>query len=74
LSLPGDVADPSTTPRQTEHPRVLKVYQTADQGPARKINYNIVITSVSILSALAVGAIAAATLLTEGGRLAPRIC
>jgi high-affinity nickel-transport protein len=53
---------------------MLKVYQTADQGPARKINYNIVITSVSILSALAVGAIAAATLLTEGGRLAPRIC
>jgi len=44
---------------------MLKVYQTADQGPARKINYNIVITGVSILSALAVGAIAAATLLTE---------
>src|SRR5215217_5001445 len=25
LSLPGDVADPSTTPRQTEHPRVHQV-------------------------------------------------
>src|SRR5215217_5034123 len=28
LSLPGGGADPSTTPRQTEHPRVHKVCST----------------------------------------------
>ena len=44
---------------------MLKMYQTANHDPARKINYNIVITSVSILSGLTVALIAAATLLTE---------
>src|SRR5215218_3156966 len=32
LSLPGDVADPSTTPRQTEYPRVHRVCSTSDSG------------------------------------------
>ncbi len=44
---------------------MLKMYETANDNPARKINFNLLITGVSILSALTVGTLAAATLLTE---------
>ncbi|MET1005723.1 MAG: hypothetical protein ABWX96_09255 [Propionibacteriaceae bacterium] len=44
---------------------MLKLYETANENPARKINFNLLITGVSILSALTVGVIATATLLTE---------
>jgi high-affinity nickel-transport protein len=44
---------------------MLKMYETANDNPARKINFNLLITGVSILSALIVGTLAAATLLTE---------
>ena len=44
---------------------MLRLYQSANIDPARKINYNLLITGVSILSALLVGLIAAASLLTE---------
>ncbi len=51
---------------------MLRLYQTADEHPARKVNYNLLITGVSIVSALLVGLIAAATLLTSAGvRIAP---
>ncbi len=54
---------------------MLKMYTNAQESPARKINYNLLITGVGIVSALVVGTIAAATLLTEeagleGGLLA----
>ena len=44
---------------------MLKMYETANDDPARKINFNLVITGVSIISALTVGLLATATLLTE---------
>jgi nickel/cobalt transporter (NiCoT) family protein len=44
---------------------MLKLYSAAEQDPVRKINYNLVITGVSIVSGLLVGTLAAATLLTE---------
>ena len=48
---------------------MLKMYTSAQDDPARKINYNLVITGVGIVSGLLVGTIAAATLLTEQGGL-----
>ncbi len=52
---------------------MLKLYETAGTNPARKVTFNLVITGVSILSALLVGVIAVSTLLTEvaGLRFAP---
>jgi nickel/cobalt transporter (NiCoT) family protein len=44
---------------------MLKMYTHAQENPARKINYNLLITGVGIVSALIVGTLAAATLLTE---------
>ncbi len=44
---------------------MLRLYRTAEEDPARKIDDNLLITGVSILSGLAVGAIASATLATE---------
>jgi high-affinity nickel-transport protein len=44
---------------------MLRLYRTAEEDPARKIDYNLLITGVSILSGLLVAAMAAATLLTE---------
>ena len=44
---------------------MLRMYQTANENPARKINYNLLITGVSILSAFAVGTIALSTILSE---------
>src|SRR4051794_14133734 len=44
---------------------MLRLYRNADVDPRRKINYNLLITGVSILSGLVVGAIAVSTLLTE---------
>ncbi len=51
---------------------MLKMYQTANDNPARKVNYNLLITGVSIFSAFAVGTIAISTILSEvaGVRLA----
>ena len=44
---------------------MLRLYRSADEDPARKIDYNLLITGVSIGSGLLVGAVAVATLLTE---------
>jgi high-affinity nickel-transport protein len=44
---------------------MLRLYRTAEQDPRRKIDYNLLITGVSILSGLLVAAIALSTLLTE---------
>lgn len=44
---------------------MLRLYRSADDDPARKIDYNLLITGVSIASGLLVGAIAVSTLLTE---------
>ncbi len=48
---------------------MLKLYTRAQDDPARKINYNLLITGVGIGSAVVVGVIATATLLTEGAGL-----
>jgi high-affinity nickel-transport protein len=52
---------------------MLKLYETADDDPIRKVRFNLLITGVSIVSALTVGVIAGATLLSEvaGVELAP---
>jgi high-affinity nickel-transport protein len=44
---------------------MLTMYRSAQQDPARKINYNLLITGVGIVCGLVVGGLAAATLLTE---------
>lgn len=44
---------------------MLRLYRAAEQDPRRKIDYNLLITGVSILSGLLVAAVALATLLTE---------
>ncbi|MGQ7296733.1 HoxN/HupN/NixA family nickel/cobalt transporter [Quadrisphaera sp. KR29] len=44
---------------------MLRMYSAADQDPARRITYNLVITGVGIASGLLVGALAAASLLSE---------
>lgn len=44
---------------------MLRMYTSAHEDPKRKINYNLLVTGVGIVSGLVVGAIAAATLLSE---------
>jgi len=44
---------------------MLRMYESSQADPVRKITYNLVITGVSICSALLVGLIAVATLLSE---------
>lgn len=46
---------------------MLKMYTAAHTDPRRKINYNLLVTGVSILSGLVVGVIAIATLLGYSG-------
>jgi high-affinity nickel-transport protein len=46
---------------------MLRMYSTAHEDPKRKINYNLLITGIGIVSGLIVGTIAVATLLTEQG-------
>jgi len=44
---------------------MLKMYTAAQENPSRKINYNLLVTGVGIISGLLVGAIAVSTVLTE---------
>jgi high-affinity nickel-transport protein len=44
---------------------MLKMYTAATEDPSRKINYNLLVTGVGIVSGVIVGAIAFATLFTE---------
>jgi high-affinity nickel-transport protein len=44
---------------------MLKMYTAAQDDPARKIGYNLLVTGVGIVSGLVVAVLAAATLLTE---------
>ena len=44
---------------------MLKLYESAHDDPARKLNFNLIITGVGIISALTVGIVGTATLLTE---------
>ena len=46
---------------------MLRMYESAQANPVGKINYNLLITGVSILSALTVGLVAGATLLSQVG-------
>ncbi len=45
---------------------MLRMYSAAQEDPARKVTYNLLITGVGIASGLLVGTLAAAALLTEG--------
>ena len=65
LSLPFLFAAAMTLGDTTNGLLMLKMYETADEQPARKINFNLVITGVSILSALTVATLGGATLLIE---------
>lgn len=65
LSLPFLFAAAMTLGDTINGLMMLKMYQTADADPIRKINYNLLVTGVSVLSALTVGIIAASTLLTD---------
>jgi len=44
---------------------MLKMYETAHQDPARKVNFNLLVTGAGIVSGLTVGVLAVATLTTE---------
>ena len=44
---------------------MLRLYEAAEEDPARKVNFNLLVTGVSIVSALTVGVLAVSTLLTE---------
>ena len=44
---------------------MLKMYSAAQDSPRRKINYNLLVTGVGIVSGIIVGVIAVATLLSE---------
>ena len=52
---------------------MLKLYETAVDQPARKITFNLLVTGVSILSAVTVAALAVATLLTTQGGLSVEV-
>ena len=65
LSLPFLFAAAMTLGDTTNGLLMLKMHETASENPARKINFNLLITGVSILSALTVGTLAVATLLTD---------
>ncbi len=69
LCLPFLFAAAMTLGDTTNGLMILRMYETAADDPARKINFNLLITSISILSALTVATLAAATLLTEHARL-----
>ncbi|QDP96450.1 nickel transporter [Microlunatus elymi] len=65
LSLPFLFAAAMTLGDTSNGLMMLKMYESAADDPARKINFNLLITGISICSALLVGTIAAATLLSE---------
>ncbi len=44
---------------------MLRLYRSAEADPARRINYNLLVTGVSIASGLLVGVVAVATMLSE---------
>jgi high-affinity nickel-transport protein len=65
LSLPFLFAAAMTLGDTANGLMMLKMYESAHDDPIRKINFNLVITGVGIVSALTVGTLAAANLLTE---------
>ena len=52
---------------------MLHLYRSAQDDPARRVRFNLLVTGVSILSGLVVGAIAVSTLLTEQLGWSPRV-
>jgi len=65
LSLPFLFAAAMTLGDTINGLMMLKMYESADADPVRKINYNLLVTGVSVLSALTVGVIAASSLLAD---------
>ncbi len=65
LSLPFLFAAAMTLGDTANGLMMLKMYESAHDDPKRKINFNLVITGIGIISALTVGTLATATLLTE---------
>lgn len=73
LSLPILFAAAMTLGDTANGLMMLRMYRAAQHEPKRRITYNLVITAVGIVSAVVVGTLAAATVLTEvvGLELAP---
>jgi high-affinity nickel-transport protein len=65
LALPFLFAAAMTLGDTSNGLMMLKLYETAAADPARKINFNLLITGISICSALVVGVLAISTLLSE---------
>lgn len=65
LSLPFLFASAMTLGDTINGLMMLKMYEAAHVDPLRKVNYNLVVTGISVLSAVLVGIIAVSTLLTE---------
>lgn len=65
LCLPLLFAAAMTLADTTNGLVMLKMYRVAEEDPARKITYNLVITGIGIVSGFVVATIAAATLLTD---------
>lgn len=65
LALPFLFAGAMTLGDTSNGLMMLKMYEKAHEDPARKIGFNLVVTGVSIASALLVAVIAAASLATE---------
>jgi len=73
LSLPFLFAAAMTLGDTANGLMMLKMYETANDNPARKITFNLLITGVSILSALTVATLAATSLVTRQGGLHLRL-
>jgi len=73
LALPFLFAASMTLGDTSNGLMMLKLYESASEDPARKVRFNLLITGVSIASALVVGLVAVSTLLSEqvGLRIAP---
>jgi len=67
LCLPFLFAAAMTLGDTTNGLMMLRLYESAQADPVRKINFNLMVTGMSILSALLVGLTAGATLLTTVG-------
>lgn len=65
LALPFLFAAAMTLGDTSNGLMMLKLYESAATDPARKINFNLLITGISICSALVVGVLAISTLLSE---------
>lgn len=67
LALPVLFAAAMTLADTTNSLMMLKMYETVQENPARKVTFNLLVTGIGIASALTVGGLALAGLLRESG-------